>query len=45
MADENNEVIKAEEKAKAAGAGYVLCSTGERLHKLIFEDMRFMFEM
>lgn len=32
------------EKAKAVGAGYVLCSTGERLHKLIFEDMRFMFE-
>ena len=32
------------EKAKVAGAGYVLCSTGERLHKLVFEDMRFMFE-
>lgn len=39
----DNYIRSIEEKARAAGGRYVLCSTGENVHKLLFESMRDLF--
>ena len=39
----DNYMRSIEEKARAAGGRYVLCSTGENVHKLLFESMRDLF--
>jgi len=39
----NNYMRSIEEKARAMGGRYILCSTGESVHKLLFESMRDLF--
>ncbi len=39
----DNYMRQINEKAKSVGADYILCSTGDSLNKMIFEDMKLLF--